>query len=273
MIFRSNILLLLVYILICISCSSQDGISKQVNTQSNLAINEDIYTKSSLNLSSSSQNGVWITGKGKISAKPDISIVSLGVEVRRKTLSEARADSAESMSGIIKYLLTDGIIEDDIRTANLSMTPEYVWRKVNSNCLKNCDQERIINGYVVNNTLSIILRDLSRIGKIVDGSLAVGGKDTMINGIKFSIEDVEILETKARELAVKKVMDKARQLEALTEMKLGPIIYITENGSEPVIGAPTFKSSQIMSEMAFDTPIISGSLDVETSIRIGFAIK
>ena len=274
MIFRSNIFLLFVFMLICFSCSSQGDNSGQVKALSNTSVNnEGASTKSFLNLSNTSQNGVWVTGTGKVSAKPDISVISLGVEVKQKTLSAARAKSAAAMSAIIDNLIANGILEDDIRTTNLSMTPEYVWKKVDSNCSKSCDQERVINGYVVNNTLSVTVRDLSRIGRIVDGSVAAGGEFTKINGIRFSIENIEVVETKARELAVKKAMEKAQQFEALTEMKLGPIIYITENGNEPVISAPTFKSAQVMSEMAFDTPVISCSLDVEISIRIGFAIK
>ena len=283
MITRSNILLLFLSFLICLSCSSQEKSDEKLNSESQNELNQGqieyverilaavdesgmVRTSQFVN-NNNSQNGVWISGRGQVSGKPDISFVSLGVEVKRKTLSKARSDSAESMSAIIENLLGYGIIEDDIRTTNLSMAPQYVWKKVNG------DQERVIDGYVVNNTLSVTVRDLSRIGKIVDGSLAAGGEVTRINSIQFSIENVEVLETKAREMAIKDAINKAKQFETSTDMNLGPIIYLTETGSEPIISAPSFKSAQTMSAMEFDTPVIAGSLDVEISIRIGFAIK
>src|SRR5690606_26873025 len=73
------------------------------------------------------QNGITVTGEGKTMARPDRAVFTVGVEVHRASIEEARAASAEAITKMLEQLRGLSIDEDDIRTAQLNVGPDYTY--------------------------------------------------------------------------------------------------------------------------------------------------
>ena len=53
---------------------------------------------------SSQWAGIWVTGEGKVTAVPDVAVLTLGVEVQASTVEEAMAQATAAMDRVIAAL-------------------------------------------------------------------------------------------------------------------------------------------------------------------------
>src|SRR5689334_3633125 len=68
---------------------------------------------------------ITVSGTGKVTVKPDVADVNLGVTTQANTAKAARDDAATKMNAIIAALKTLGIADEDIQTSNISINPVY----------------------------------------------------------------------------------------------------------------------------------------------------
>src|SRR5687768_15644367 len=68
---------------------------------------------------------VNVNGIGEVRVQPDQVILSMGVEVREKTLEQARKQADLKAAAIITYLKKQGVNEKDIQTSYMSIYPVY----------------------------------------------------------------------------------------------------------------------------------------------------
>ncbi len=74
--------------------------------------------------------GVWVSGTGEATAKPDLAILNMGVEAMAKTVSESRSQAAEAMAATIADLQEEGVALDDIQTRTFNISPRYTRHEV-----------------------------------------------------------------------------------------------------------------------------------------------
>ena len=209
--------------------------------------------------------GLWVNGEGKVTAVPDIAILTLGVQVQKTTVAEAQQQAANSMDAVMKVLKSKGIADKDIQTQGYSIMP--VWQ-YNSK-----DGSQTLVGYKVNNTIVVKIRNLTNTGSIIDAVAAAAGNDITINDISFSIDDPTPLYNQARDKALADAMAKAKQIAADTNVKVGKVIYITENTvNYPQVMKSYATSSRDASGIVAPTPISTGTLDVTVDVQMVFNI-
>jgi uncharacterized protein YggE len=205
-------------------------------------------------------SGINVSGQGKVTGKPDVLTVSLGVSVLRPTVDRATADGAALATAIIDALKANGVAEDDIQTANYSINPEYDWSG---------EQQRLL-GYRVNNQVNVKIRNMANAGAIIDAATAAGGDSTVISGLSFSIEDNAELLQMARTAAWADAEAKARQLAQLAGLQLGSAVSITESISYNT--PPIYYERAMAAAEDGSTPIESGTQDVIVNIQVTFSI-
>ena len=71
------------------------------------------------------QTGISVSGTGSVTVVPDLAVLSLGVEVTRATIAEARSEAAEAMEAVRAALGRDGVEERDIATQYFNIFPQY----------------------------------------------------------------------------------------------------------------------------------------------------
>src|SRR4030042_4222436 len=62
---------------------------------------------------SSQQQGIWVTGIGELSVKPDIAVLSVGIVAQEKVVAVAQSKATEAINRVMKSLTDSGIAEKD----------------------------------------------------------------------------------------------------------------------------------------------------------------
>ena len=208
------------------------------------------------------QEGIWVNGEGKVTAVPDVAVLSLGIEAQELTVAEAQAKAAEAMDKVMKALEDAGIDRKDIQTQYFNIQKVTRW--------DNDKQNEVVIGYRVTNTVTAKVRDVTKAGTVIDAVAAAGGDLTRINGISFTIDDPTSYQAQARAKAVTDAANKAKTLADNAGVKLGDVKYITENTYFP---GPIYRSVDMAEGVPSPvTPISPGEMEVTVTVQIAYAI-
>ncbi len=129
----------------------------------------------------------------QIDSRPDTATFSTGVETKASTATQALRDNSRQAKMVIDKLESLGIAEEDIQTTGISLNADYQY-----------DRESKINrfvGYRVSNQVQAKVRDIDKLGTILDALVSSGGA-TNLSGPYFSIDDDSAVKQLARERAL-----------------------------------------------------------------------
>ena len=212
--------------------------------------------------STSQQTGIWVSGTGEVTATPDVAILTLGVEAQETTVKAAQSEATVAMNAVVAALKTNGVADKDIQTQWYSISPVTKW--------DDKTYEQITTSYSVTNMVTAKIRDISKIGTIIDAVTEAGGNFTRINGIGFTVEDPTAYNNQAREEAMQDAADKAQQLADLAGVTLGKAVYISESGGY----VPSRYPSVVYAAEGASgtTPISAGELEITVSVQVAYAI-
>ena len=216
-----------------------------------------------LNLNSQ-QEGIWVTGQGKVTAVPDIVTLRLGIEAQEVTVAEAQTLAAEAMDRVMAALADNGVAKKDIQTQYFSIRQVTRWDEIR-------DREIVI-GYRVTNMVTAKIRDIDKAGSIIDAVAVAGGDLTRIDNIAFSIDDPSGYYEEAREKAMVDAKDKAEQLARLGGVKLGKPTYISEGISYPITQRGMVEMAPIPAPAAPPTSISPGEMEISLTVQVAYAI-
>lgn len=203
---------------------------------------------------------VTTSGNGVVEAVPDLATIDLGVTNEAKEATEALQATSEAVRGVLKRLEAAGIAPRDVQTRNLSLQP--LWVRPNNNL----ETPPRITGFVARNSLSIRVRDLDKLGEVLDQVVRDGANT--FNGLRFSVAEPEPLVAEARAAAVKDAIARAEQLAQAAGITLGPIQSISEHSGRPQPVMMEMASAR----MASDVPVAAGEVSLSAQVSIVFAI-
>ena len=278
-----GITLLSVFVLVAACGSDEPATSTSIVDELSAIAPEDITSGMGLarssqsgfngSNSSSPQVGVWVNGVGTVVTKPDIAILSLGVEAKSATVSKARNQAAVAMNAIVEFLIAKGVADRDIRTESFNISPQYSYQdKVDS--YGNRTNQRVLTGYQVVNTASVKVRNLSKIGALLDGAVKAGRDLVRVNGIRFSVDDPDPLKVQARKLAVQQAVQKAEELTKNAGVTLGRLVYISESSSTPIYSTVEAARADFPGAASFaPTRINTGESEIQVTVQAVFAIQ
>lgn len=211
---------------------------------------------------SGQQEGIFVSGQGKVAAVPDIATLRLGIEAQEATVAEAQSQAQGAMDKVMTALTANGVANKDIQTRYFNITRVTRW--------DDKTQQEVVIGYRVTNTVTAKIRDIAKAGSIIDAVAVAGGNLTRIDGINFSIEDPSGYYSKAREKAMADAKAKAEQLADLAGVTLGKATYISESSYIPAYPPVAY---DIKAEAAAGTPISAGEMDITASVQVTYAIR
>ncbi len=223
---------------------------------------------------SSDSMGIWVSGEGKVTAVPDVAVLTLGVEAQAATVEEAMDEAAVAMNRVIDSLHSNGVAEKDIKTQWFNVYPITQWVDVRSPISSWADDEdyEVLTGYEVTNTVTVKIRNIDAAGDIIDDVARAGGDLTRINGVSFTVDDPSVCEDEARDLAVADARAKAQQLARAAGVSLGRAFYISESGGY----YPTYWDYGVElrgGEAYAATPISPGETEVTLTVQMAFEIQ
>ena len=205
---------------------------------------------------------ISVNGQAEVKAVPDEAQLSTGVVTQSASAAGALSQNARMMNGVIATLQKLGIPQNAIQTSDLSVLPLY--QTVRSG---NGTTSQKISGYQATNQVTVTIDDLHGLGQAIDALVESGANS--LGGISFSIRDPKPLQAQARAAAVHDAMTKASEYAKAAGVQLGPIIAISESGSEP---RPLFRAMAAGAPMA-STPIATGEQTLSASVTAIFEIQ
>ena len=209
---------------------------------------------------------IVVTGQGSAQLAPDMALLQLTVTREAETAREALDANSAAMSEVIRDLREQGIAERDIQTDNFSIQPRYVYPKPKAG--GDNLPPRIV-GYTVRNGLGVRVRDLDKLGAIIDRSVTLGVNQG--GGITFTNDDPSAALEQARTRAVEDAAARARTLASAAGVKLGRVLEISEQSrhSPPV---PMMHSRMAMADAAESVPVAAGENSYEVVVNLAYAI-
>jgi uncharacterized protein len=132
-----------------------------------------------------------VSGSARVTAAPDLAYVSVGVHTENAEAAQAVEDNNQQAQAIADALKALGVEEKDIQTMGFNIYPQDEWGP---------EGERTGTRYLVDNTVYVTVRDVTRIGEILQTVVEAGAN--YIYGIQFDIDDKTALIAEARKQAV-----------------------------------------------------------------------
>jgi uncharacterized protein YggE len=205
--------------------------------------------------------GISVSGTGEAFGAPDLALLDLGVSAQGKTVKEARDTAATAMTAVLDALKDDGVAEEDVQTRQFSIEPEYEYP----------DGEQVLTGFRVTNIVEAKVRDLDRLGEVVDDVAQAGGDVVQVQSLRFTVEEPDELRAQAREEAVADARARAEDLADLAGVKLGKPMSINESTAVPP--TPFFAGADMAREAQAATPIEPGELEISVTVDVVFDIE
>jgi uncharacterized protein YggE len=204
---------------------------------------------------------ITVTGEGSVEALPDLATVTAGVETQAPTASEALTANSEAMTAVFGVLEAAGIVREDVQTSQISLNPVWNHRQATP------DAPPQITGYAASNLVTVRVREIARLGAVLDAMSQAGAN--RIQGIGFAMSEPREQQDGARARAVEDARAKAELLARTAGVTLGPVVSITEAGR---MGPPVMMRA-MSDEAAMPAPIAEGQVAIEVQVDMVFAIE
>lgn len=139
---------------------------------------------------------ISVSANATIEVAPDTAVISFDVNGKGRTAAEATNAATSKMEGVSHNLLACNILGSDITTTSYTLYPDT-------------DIKGKITGYTASNSVRIKLKDIAKLGPVID-KISAAGVDT-INNISFSVSSRELY----RNMLLAKAVENARQQAAV----------------------------------------------------------
>lgn len=214
------------------------------------------------------QRILTLSGVGEVRAAPDVAVVTLGVRTLKGTAGAALSANNAAMRRVLQALKTTfAIAERDLMTSGLSIQPRF--ERVSQ---PGRPHRRKLVGYQVSNMLTVRVREMSRLGEVLDAVVRAGANT--IHGVHFTIDEPERLRMQARARAVQNAKAKARLLAQETGFKVGRVLSVAEGGV--TMPQPVYRGRAVMEMKApapAAVPVARGERTIRATVRITWEIE
>ena len=206
---------------------------------------------------------ISLSASGTVKATPDMASISTGVTSEGQTAQDALSKNTDAMTKVVDTLKGAGLEPKDIQTTDFSVSPIYERKK---------DEEAtFITGYRVNNNVNITVRDIDKLGDVLDKLVRAGANQ--IGSISFGIAEPEKMKDEARKLAMKNAIGNAKLYAETAGVELGPVIKITESGNYTPRPYRAMAAAAPMMAEAKQVPVEGGTMSVEAKVEVTWELR
>ena len=204
---------------------------------------------------------ISVNGEGIVEAQPDRATVTVGVVTREKNPSAVQTANARAAQSIINSIVALGVERRNITTGGYNFSPNY--RHTDSG-------KQILDGYEATNSVTVVVDDLSLVGKVIDAALSHGANQ--VNSLSFGLRNRSAYQDEALRLAVLDAKRKADVVAAALGKAVVGVRSVTIN-SASVSSPRNYKLARAMEDSSADTPIESGTLSCSAGVHVEFEIS
>lgn len=202
---------------------------------------------------------ISVMGDAKVTLIPNFVTLNVRIESSAKTASEAKKRNDLTMDAVLKFLKKMKLASKDINTQYL-------------NLYKNYDYNTKEYDFVANQSIKIVLYDLTLYEKLMQGLLESG--INRIDGIQFASTELEKHQSEVRKLAIQNAKNKALEYVGALGQTIGKAVYISEMNVQT---HPAYDHKMMMTEAVGNNAgietIAIGELIITAQINVSFELN
>ncbi len=202
---------------------------------------------------------ISVSATGSVMAEPDLARISAGVVAEADTAREALGRNSTVMKKLLDGLKGLGIEPRDIQTSAVNVEPRYAQSA--------SGRPASISGYRVVNQVRLTVREVARLGEILDAAIGFGANQ--VHGISFDVSRAEALQDEARKQAIANARRRAELYAAAAGVELGPVLQITEGDAQ--VARPVFAAR--LAAAAPAVPVEAGTQAVTVSVSVTYGLR
>ncbi len=155
-----------------------------------------------------------VQADGTYEADPDLATMTFQIFSQDKDIKHAYAAATQSMQRVVDLALSNGLKKEDVTTGALTVAPVYEG-----------DRKKRARSYYVQGNVVLRIRDFSRIGPILDGSVEDSVAD--FRSLTYSLADEEAAKKQAVAEAMRRAVGRASIALEQKGQKLGVLRYMS----------------------------------------------
>jgi uncharacterized protein YggE len=232
------------------------------------------------------QNQITVSGEGKVYAKPDVAIISLGVTSQAATVASVTINNTDKMNTVIDAVKKLGVADKDIQTTNYSLTPVYANNYIvptpapliyssSAGSVSSGTMIRTgstLTGYKLEQDVQVKIRDFTKVGDILSGATTSGAN--VVGDLQFTIDNPQQFEDQARALAIAQAKINAQNLAKESGIGLGKIINVIEGYSpSPVMYSNAIAGGGIAAAVPAVPTVQPGQQEIDVTINLTYQVK
>lgn len=198
---------------------------------------------------------VTTSATAEVQLKPDRASLTFSVESRGATAAKAGAETARRQRAVFDTLRALGIAGDQVTTASIEINPEYAYNV----------RPPTLTGYIARNSVRVEVRDIEKIGLLIDAALAKEASG--IGSLLFNSSKADEARRQALELAVSKAKGEAESMARAAGGALGAMMEMSALPSytRPVaVDMSTARSMAVRG--AESTPVSPGEITISATV-------
>jgi hypothetical protein len=202
---------------------------------------------------------IAVSGEGKVSVAPDSASFTVGVEATAKTVGAATAEVNARMKAVLDAVARAGVAGKDVRTVRYDVSIERPWKD---------GKQQPIAGYRVSTSADVRVRELPKLGKILDAVTAAGSNQ--LQSLRMERLDPSPQKLEALALAYAAAREKARAVAVAAGVELGDFLSVSEGGASP---RPMVMPMMARSMAGDSAPVAEGELEYGARVEVVFGVK
>ncbi len=203
-----------------------------------------------------------VSAQAEASRAPDIATLSTGVVTQAADANAALRDNAVQMDKVIATIKAAGVADRDVQTSGIGVSPQYRYAD---------NQPPVITGYQASNTVNVKVRDIAKVGKVLDALVASGANQ--VNGPTFEIDQPEPIYDEARRAALAKAQARAAMYAKTLGLQVKRIVSVSEGGGfsppRPMMAMAMESGSRMK---AADTSVSPGESTLSANLDVVFEL-
>jgi len=207
--------------------------------------------------------GITVSGTGTVYVQPDIVTISLGVMTRNEDIAEAVKENNAAAQAVLGAAQATGVAKDDAQTSSF-----LVYSQSKNDELGNPTGVQI---YVVDDTVTVTLRDPSKLGELLEKAVAAGANN--IYGVSFGVNDPSQAQDQARDKAVADARLQAQTIASAGGIELGEVTQISTGYYMPWAGPVYSYAGAPGIGGGAAVPIAPGTFEVQATVTVIYAIR
>lgn len=209
---------------------------------------------------------ILVTGEGSVDIAPDMAVLNLVVMREAPTAREAVTANSRAMQKVLDAMAGLGIDKRDLQTSGFSIQPRYTHPPRQG---AGAGEAPKLVAYTVRNSLTVRVRDIDRVGEVLDTSVSLGVNEG--GNILFTNDDASAAISRARVKAVEDALSRGRTLAEAAGVSVGRVLEISEQNYSPR-PMPMARSMMAADSFAESVPVAAGENTYKVIVNLSLAI-